>query len=706
MHIKKYFWLMIVIIGLYFLFFNSNFKSLREVMTPPVLPELETRKANGEWLPQYWPAQNWGNTHHHVSEDTQKYYYLSQGSMQMPVPYEWFLHLEQADASFWWFGLNSLLFRKNERFSANDYLLRFGFIRGQADQVYNPDGLPIGFSKTPSINLPGSHEQSNGLGFTCAACHTGHLVHGEGEHRYEYIIEGAPATVDLGLLTKALSAALAQTALSSKLPGPFGNRFERFARSVLGQEYTTDRKQSLGKNLIAMLEAQKVNKDVVAVTEGFTRIDALNRIGNRVFSQDQGRPENYHPITAPVNYPHIWTSSWFDWVQYDGSIMGPLIRNAGEALGVYAELNTSAPLNENRFDSSIPLNNLRWMEDFLAGPPPYSSQKFGGLLAPSWTDANIGPIDQAKAKQGQVLYQKYCASCHLPALDDPAIWDHFYTIEWRNEKNELEKAKQKTLKVKLIPHHQIGTDPAQGHILVNRTVNTAGNAEGPVAEHTPGMGINAPACTHNPNQVNAEPSQESTTEEGHLANDLVTAIITDSPKLSFALALGAVVQESIDVWFAKNLITDQGVKETYTDGRPNCLQAGQGYKARPLNGIWATAPFLHNGSVPTLKDLLCKDVGERPRYVELGRLEFDSEAIGLLQPIDFEKMAAKRLASGQEYTKDGYFILDTQVPGNLNSGHYFSSRYDSNKTEQATGIIGPKLSTTQCEAMLEYLKTL
>jgi RoxA-like, cytochrome c-like len=34
------------------------------------------------------------------------------------------------------------------------------------------------------------------------------------------------------------------------------------------------------------------------------------------------------------------------------------------------------------------------------------------------------------------------------------------------------------------------------------------------------------------------------------------------------------------------------------------LQAGRGYKARPLNGIWATAPYLHNGSVPTLYDLL------------------------------------------------------------------------------------------------------
>ncbi|RZI37870.1 cytochrome C, partial [Herbaspirillum sp. HC18] len=81
--------------------------------------------------------------------------------------------------------------------------------------------------------------------------------------------------------------------------------------------------------------------------EGFGRLDALNRIGNQVFSQDlamsgvKGFEKNLHAQDAPVSYPAIWTVPWFKFAQYDASIEQPLIRNAGEALGVTALLNLS-----------------------------------------------------------------------------------------------------------------------------------------------------------------------------------------------------------------------------------------------------------------------------------------------------------------------------------------------------------------------------
>ncbi len=94
--------------------------------------------------------------------------------------------------------------------------------------------------------------------------------------------------------------------------------------------------------MINFLAAQPTGVDV---TEGFSRLDALNRIGNQVFALDPHRYDNYVNLNAPVKYPHIWTSSWFDWVQYDGSIMEPLVRNAGEAMGVTAEVDFHAPPN-------------------------------------------------------------------------------------------------------------------------------------------------------------------------------------------------------------------------------------------------------------------------------------------------------------------------------------------------------------------------
>ncbi len=56
-----------------------------------------------------------------------------------------------------------------------------------------------------------------------------------------------------------------------------------------------------------------------------------------------------------------------------------------------------------------------------------------------------------------------------------------------------------------------------------------------------------------------------------------------------------------------------------------------GYIARPLNGIWATAPYLHNGSVPTLYDLLLP-AEQRPRTFYTGSNEFDPVKVGYVRP--------------------------------------------------------------------------
>ena len=88
---------------------------------------------------------------------------------------------------------------------------------------------------------------------------------------------------------------------------------------------------------------------------------------------------------------------WFQFAQYDASIEQPLIRNAGEALGVTALLNLSpdyAPDHSVR--SSVALENLVRIEEMLRGPDP-SSQKpigFGGLKSPKWP-SQIFPDDPA-----------------------------------------------------------------------------------------------------------------------------------------------------------------------------------------------------------------------------------------------------------------------------------------------------------------------
>src|SRR5207237_8483192 len=84
------------------------------------------------------------------------------------------------------------------------------------------------------------------------------------------------------------------------------------------------------------------------------------------------------------------------------------------------------------------------------------------------------------------------------------------------------------------------------------------------------------------------------------------------------------------------------------------------YKARPLDGIWATAPYLHNGSVPTLRALFMAPAA-RPKTFYVGSREFDPVNVGF----DTTKAA-------------GSFLSDTSRAGNSNAAHQWATTLPSN----------------------------
>jgi hypothetical protein len=104
-----------------------------------------------------------------------------------------------------------------------------------------------------------------------------------------------------------------------------------------------------------------------------------------------------------------------------------------------------------------------------------------------------------------------------------------------------------------------------------------------------------------------------------------------------------------------------------------------GYVARPLDGIWATAPYLHNGSVPTLDDLL-KPEKERPVRFPLGHREYDPDKLGYVTDL------AKVPAAERPFV----VMYDTDLKGNSNGGH----------------LYGTDLSPSDRKALLEYLKVM
>jgi hypothetical protein len=113
-------------------------------------------------------------------------------------------------------------------------------------------------------------------------------------------------------------------------------------------------------------------------------------------------------------------------------------------------------------------------------------------------------------------------------------------------------------------------------------------------------------------------------------------------------------------------------------GRTGYATAPCGYKARPLVGVWATPPFLHNGSVPSVYDLLSDT---RPSHPILGNSEYDPHKLGTVQEATSATMT-----------------LDTTTLGNSNKGHWF--------TDDATrpGRIGPALTEQQKYDLIAYLK--
>lgn len=122
-------------------------------------------------------------------------------------------------------------------------------------------------------------------------------------------------------------------------------------------------------------------------------------------------------------------------------------------------------------------------------------------------------------------------------------------------------------------------------------------------------------------------------------------------------------------------------------GRRSIIAPGPGYVAPPLDGIWATAPFLHNGSVPSIRLLL-----DSPRRPTLWRHEpsdasdpgsYDTANLGW----NFNDLSAD--LDTTPATRD-LRVFDTQAPGHANSGHRF----------------GDHLSDTERTAIIEYLKTL
>ncbi|WP_460112173.1 di-heme-cytochrome C peroxidase [Pseudomonas sp. H3_D04] len=524
-----------------------------------------------------------------------------------------------------WFKELELPFSE-QRFAAPEYLARFGFLIDpeQKPTPNNPANLPVGFARHQN---PGSQDEF--LDITCAACHTGELRFNGQAVRIDggsaqHVLPSSVPTLRGGSFGQALVASLVSTYYN-----PW--KFERFARNVLGEDYDTHRQQlrqdfKASLNTFVKVAWNDTHRGLYPTEEGPGRTDAFGRIANASFG-DAISPDNYRVADAPVDYPQLWDMWTFDWVQWNGSAQQPMARNIGEALGVGATLDffdaNGQPLKgDERYPSSVRLRDLHQIEQTLQRLKP-----------PAWPEALLGAVDKPLAVKGRELFSENCAGCHVPrSVQTNGRWVQH---------------------LKMLPVDYIGTDPGAANNIADHRFDLSALQWDPAELAKLDVQLQPPP---------AEP--------------------LDMSKLSSAKGLAYVTAFVGNRAYREAKIPEAERPEMDGFGLPIGVRELRAYKARPLAGVWATAPFLHNGSVPSLYQLLSPQ-DERATTFFKGTFEYDPRHLGY---------RTEAFTNG--------FKFDTRITGNHNSGHEFRAGKLGN------GVIGRLLQPQERWALLEYLKVL
>lgn len=560
-------------------------------------------------------------------EERERFYYTPQGTELFGLEYQWFVNLE--------------LPLSHDRLATEENMRGWGFIMdpGQRPSSTNPGNLPVGM---------GRHlDPVNGkevLDIGCATCHTGEL-HYQGT---ALRIDGGQAVQSIpnakrGEFITTLGASIIETLFNP-------NKWDRFATRLVGddeekrQQLKADLWQYAGKlkHFITTAGSPKY----YPVEEGRGRTDAVGRIANIVFGYDLDVPENFRKADAPASYPFLWDIWRFDWVQYTGFTNQAMARNVGESLGVLAPLklvNDEGKLlrGEEFGQSIVDVDGLHCAEGLLRKLEP-----------PKWPEEILGNIDTRKATHGMQLFAENCQRCHGPHITDPYLWpvadqqapsiNGQIGVNWQwdmdgeitrvDDKPFRKDERSKIWAVPWIDSASIGTDPKLADNFIDNRYDAS-------------------------------------------------KLVPGSEPVSAGQGLQLLLNELVPLMYKRWDIPTQDIASYDGLNVPFRIENVRAYKARPLHGVWATPPFLHNGSVPTIYDLL-SPLRERPTSFYVGNREYNPSRLGYVTD-----------------KRPGSFHHDTKIDGNRNTGHLFTDL-------DMPGRIGRLLSETEKFALLEYLKVM
>ena len=446
-----------------------------------------------------------------------------------------------------------------------DRLARYGYLKGNSTAE-----LPIGFTGD-------SRGGTAYLGMTCAACHTREITVGGTAYR----IDRGPALSDFQQFLHDLDGAVSRVLNDDAVFQPFANR-------VLGANSTSALRDGLKRDVAAWYGRQHAlfSRALPADPWGVGRLDAVGMILNRVSGLDIGTSAdgviqtNIAAADAPVRYPFIWDAPRQDHTQWpgfagNGDSLLAIARNLGEVYGVFADFH---PYRSSGL--------MGW--DFLSN----NSANFNGLGKLEGLVRNIGAptwpwaLDSVGAQRGAVVFARECAGCHAQRPGTPRLVP--LSATWAT------------------PIVDAGTDTREYQLLARR--GSTGVLQGARYD-----------LTH---ELGGEDDQFHILAAAVVGSmsDCFLHLCLDPRHLTGRLRIALMPRRST---------VERELGETYhTDQVAQARAAGtHPYEARVLHGIWATAPYLHNGSVASLAQLL-KAPEDRLAAFPVGPA-YDLDAVGL-----------------------------------------------------------------------------
>ncbi len=587
--------------------------------------------------------QNW------TEAERLEWYRGTQGSRLMPE--KWLLSLEAKDST--------------TPFMAPANFARFNYLPPDPGESTS---LPIGFAidRQSDADLgftrmrwfAGQGDREPWVGLNCSACHTAEMRFNGTAIR----VDGGPGLGDLQGLVIALDGALKAT-----FEDPA--KWDRFAARVLAPQQGSKVRDTPENRGLLRGEFEKLLKQQMAMygdgtggaatstasDYGHGRLDAVGFIFAKVGYLAKPEGQLYADPFAPVSYPFLWNINQHNYVQWNGIApnkgvhfpsgetfdIGAMVRNTSEVIGVFADVQLRGSPGIGGFKSSVRASSLDGMEVQL-----------GRLWGPPWPTL-FGTPDPKLVRDGHNLFREQCAGCHV-------------VMDRKDTKTPI--IAQMT---PIWGPGSVGTDP---WMACNSTTYQAFSG---VLEGTPDQifrGDPLPRRTFTASLLTAEAIGVMLGKKWQIIKQAAYAALGFPRRIQVDVGEAVPAVEAQDPP-AKRL---QECKTIEASGPPNQARL-IAYKGRPLQGIWATAPYLHNGSVKSLWELMLPP-DKRDGEFWVGNREFDPKNVGY---VDAPTPAASlfRVNDGQ----------GKPIPGNANEGHDYGNS---------------RLSDEDRWALVEYMKTL